>query len=400
MQHELWNIVIAGGGLAGLTAAAALGAAGEKPYLLAPYSEHHDGRTTAVFPASQRLLANIGVWPHLAGHSAAITTIRLIDDMGGLLKAPEVVFRAEEIGLDALAYNVENGRLATALRARLASMGIESVPVPLQHVTPARDGLRVALADGRALETRLLIGADGRTSPCRTAAGITARAWSYEQTAIVCNLVHSRSHRDTSVELHRPAGPLTTVPLAPGASSLVWVERPEVARRLLALPEAGFNAALEAHLHGMLGAIRSSGSRAAFPLSGLSAAAYGRARIALIGEAAHAFPPIGAQGLNLTLRDVATLTELVTGVSDPGADSVLARYDAARRADALSRTFAVDLLNRSLISGLMPLTLARGAGLVMIERVPALKRALMEQGLAPADLPRLMRTQPEPTAEA
>ena len=260
------------------------------------------------------------------------------------------------------------------------------------------------MAGGEQIEARLLVGADGRGSPSRLAAGISARTWDYPQTALACTFEHRRAHGGLSIEFHRPGGPLTTVPLVSlqGAnrSSLVWVEAPGETKRLAALDDPSFAKSLREALHGVLGAIGAVSARATFPLMGLRAEPMARRRTVLVGEAAHVIPPIGAQGLNLGLRDVAALHEVLVRAAgdDPGGPEVLRAYASVRRMDVWSRATAVDLLNRSLLSEQLPVQALRGFGLHLLSGVPPLRRALMRQGLAmDGDLPRLMRPKP-PTA--
>ena len=241
-----------------------------------------------------------------------------------------------------------------------------------------------------------MIGADGRRSLCRAAAGIEIDGSSYPQVALTFNLSHARSHNHISTEFHTEAGPFTLVPLPGQRSSLVCVVDDEDAERIAALDDAALAEEIESRSHSILGKIRVEPGRGAFPLAVQTARVFALNRIALIGEAAHAIPPIGAQGLNLGLRDAATIGELAVEVfrsgGDPGAADVLARYDAARRTDIKSRTFAVDLLNRTLLSDFLPVQGARGLGLVLIDRIGPLRRAVLREGVAPsASQPRLMR---------
>jgi len=257
------------------------------------------------------------------------------------------------------------------------------------------DKVDVRLADGTSLSVGLVVGADGRNSLCRKAAGIEARTWSYEQSALTCTFSHQRPHNGVSTEFHRPAGPLTIVPAPGRTSSLVWVERPAVARRLADLDEAAFRSALEGRLQGLLGPIGEISARGVFPLSGLTADVAGANRVALVGEAAHVIPPIGAQGLNLGFRDAAMLADCVGDALQAGGDvggpETLSAYARARRTDVASRAWSIDLLNRSLISGLLPVQLMRGLGLHALKAIKPLRRLAIREGLAPSFVtPRLM----------
>jgi 2-octaprenyl-6-methoxyphenol hydroxylase len=254
----------------------------------------------------------------------------------------------------------------------------------------------VAIRSGECITARLVIGADGRRSLCRTAAGIESDRRAYPQTALTFNLAHARPHEGISTEFHTESGPFTLVPLPGNRSSLVCVVEHADAERLAALDDAALNAEVERRAHSILGAIAVETGRGRFPLAVETVRCFGQNRIALIGEAAHLLPPIGAQGLNLGLRDAATIAEAVVETrrdgGDVGAPAVLARYDALRRADVKSRTVAVDLLNRSLLSDFIPVQGARGLGLYLIDRIAPLRRAVLREGVAPAaSQPRLMR---------
>lgn len=402
IEAERYDAVVIGAGPAGLTAALALASVGARVACAGPLSPRSGGsrpdrRTTALMMASVRLLDRLGVWPACAGEAAALERLRIIDDTGRLLRAPDMTFEAGELALPAFGYNIANDALVAALRATAASQpGLTLFDVArVEAVEPDTEAATVRLSDGRSLAARLVVGADGKGSLARAAAGIGTVEWSYDQAAIACTFDHRLAHDHTCNELHRAAGPLTTVPLPGRRSSLVWVETRAEAARLMALEEDAFAAALHERLYGLLGDIGGVGPRAAFPLSGLTATGMARNRVALVGEAAHVLPPIGAQGLNLGFRDAAALAECMAEAlaagGDPGGPAAMAAYDRARRGDVLSRTLAVDALNRSLVSGLLPLQAARGLGLHLVQAVPPLRRFLMRQGVAPSGLPPLMR---------
>ncbi len=231
-----------------------------------------------------------------------------------------------------------------------------------------------------------MAGADGRRSVCRQGAGIGVSTWDYPQSALVCSFAHERPHKRISTEFHRPAGPCTTVPLPGNASSLVWVEAHAEAQRLAGLDEGAFRDTLEVAAAGTSRRRSARSARArSFRSSGLTAEAFARNRVALVGEAAHVIPPIGAQGLNLGLRDGAALADCVADAlregRDPGGAETLAAYNRARRIDVSSRIFAIDVLNRSLISGLLPVHLARGLGLHALRAIGPLRRAVVREGL-------------------
>jgi 2-octaprenyl-6-methoxyphenol hydroxylase len=270
------------------------------------------------------------------------------------------------------------------------------IDASVAQVTTTADAVTLQLGDGRTLTARLVVGADGRQSLCRQAAGIAARTWTYEQSAVACTFAHQRPHAGISTEFHRPAGPFTSVPSPGRSSSLVWVERPDVAEDLARLDADAFRGALEERLHGLLGCVGEIGPRAVFPLSGLAAEAAGRNRVALVGEAVHVIPPIGAQGLNLGLRDAACIADCVGDAlaagGDIGAPGVLEAYGRMRRTDVASRIWTIDLLNRSLLASAPPIQALRGIGLHILKNVGPLRRLAIREGLSPSFIsPRLMQ---------
>ena len=388
------EVAVIGGGPAGLVAAIALATAGIDTLLIAPPAEP-DHRTTALLAGSVTALETLGVWPACVPHAAPLRKIRLIDATQRLIRAPEVLFTASEIGLDAFGYNIENRHLITALEARAVELQLARFTGAAVLIAPDAAGVSIKHTDGEA-RVRLVIGADGRRSLCRAAAGIETTQRAYPQTALTLNLAHTRPHLDTSSEFHTESGPFTLVPLPGRRSSLVCVLDPAHAAQLAAMGDVGLSVEIERRAHSLLGAMSVEPGRGIFPLAIETAASFARERIALVGEAAHVVPPIGAQGLNLGLRDGATIAELTAEARrqniDIGAPEVLARYDTQRRADVTSRSIAVDLLNRSLLTDFLPAQGARGLSLYLVDRIGPLRRALMREGVAPAAAqPRLMR---------
>ncbi|NWG24596.1 MAG: UbiH/UbiF family hydroxylase [Pseudorhodoplanes sp.] len=386
---------VIGAGPAGLTAAIALASAGIETALIAPKAPA-DHRTTALMMGSVAALETLGVWAHCAAQAAPLRSLRIVDDTGRLLRAPETCFESSEIGLPAFGYNVENRHLVAALEARAADLpGLRRIEQEVLGVETA-DRATATLKDGARVSARLVVGADGHRSTCRAAAGIGIRSLRYNQHALTFNLRHARPHRDISTEFQTASGPFTVVPLPGDRSSIVCVADPATAGRLAAAVDEMLAREAERRMHSILGKVTLEPGRGHFPLSGETAQLFAARRIALVGEAAHRFPPIGAQGLNLGLRDAATVAELAADAhrsgSDIGHEGLLSRYDRMRRLDVESRSLAVDLLNRTLLSDFLPVQGARGLGLFLLNRVGPLRRLVMREGIAPmVAQPRLMR---------
>jgi 2-octaprenyl-6-methoxyphenol hydroxylase len=386
---------VIGGGPAGLMSAIALAAAGVETILVSPPAKP-DHRTTALLASSVKALETLDVWPACAANAAPLRKIRIVDDTSRLMRAPEVLFAAAEIGLEAFGHNIENRHLMAALEARASALkALSRVSRAALTIESDDSGVTIALADGE-VRVRLAIGADGQNSLVRASAGIGTQRRAYAQSALTLNLSHARPHHDTSTEFHTAVGPFTLVPLPGCRSSLVCVKDPAGTEKLAAMNDLDLSLEIERRTHSLHGKVSVEPGRGVFALAVETADSFARERIALVGEAAHVVPPIGAQGLNLGLRDGAMIAETAADARRQGCDigsaAVLARYDAQRRADVASRTLAVDLLNRSLLTDFIPAQGARGLSLYLVDRIGPLRRALMREGVAPAAAqPRLMR---------
>jgi 2-octaprenyl-6-methoxyphenol hydroxylase len=381
---------ILGGGPVGWLAALALAAAVPSAAIRIVTGRRapaEDGRAAAIIGRSMDILAELGLEAAFRAVGAPLAAIRLIDATGRLLRAPTTTFRASDVGEADFGVSLSTARivglLAEAARAR---GGIEVIAHDATAVERRDDGgFTLVLDDGRALAAPFLVAADGQRSLAREAAGIPARAWSYPQTALTFAVTHTRDHEDVSNEFHTPDGPFTLVPNGPLQSTVVWMTTPARAEQLLALPDEAFAREAERTCRSIAGKLTPRGARGAYPMRGLLAERFAAPGLALVGETGHAFPPIGAQGLNLGFRDAATLAEALGKAmargEDIGAPDVLSGWDRGRKRDAGLRTAGVDLFNRSLLAGLLPVDALRGAGLMALGAVPPLRRMAMRIGM-------------------
>jgi 2-octaprenyl-6-methoxyphenol hydroxylase len=396
------DVLVAGAGAAGLSAAIALNRAGLTVACVGQIERRPNGRTVALFESSLRFYKALGLWPRFRDEAAPLAKITMLDATKARFRSPSVTFAASEIGLSAFGANIENHVLVEGLAAVAAdSPGLTLVEGLLSDVAFDADAVEARLADGGRIRARLAVAADGRRSLARTKAGIGARSWTYPQVALTVLLAHARPHRNISTEFHTRAGPCTLVPLRgrpgkPHRSSLVWLMSAEDAERRRALAPDALAGQVAAQVDHLLGPMELDGPCGFFPMAGMSVASLYGHRLALIGEAAHVFPPLAAQGLNLSLRDSAALVEALEDARaaglDIGSTAALKPYGAARRRDISLRTNGVDILNRSLLTAFMPVDMMRGAGLFAFSMIGPLRRALMREGVLPhGALPRLMQ---------
>jgi 2-octaprenyl-6-methoxyphenol hydroxylase len=382
-EHDPFEIAVVGGGATGFAAALTAAVAGFRTVLFAPPASFPPGRTAALLHGSVDLLSDLDVWPALARHAGPLRAIRIVDATRRLIRAPETTFYASEIGLAAFGFNVPNGDLVEALRRHAQAFeGLAVVEAAVQGAEHA-DGRVLLRTAAETYQARLVVAADGARSLTREAAGIALSRWTYRQTALVATLRIEAPHAGVSTEFHTENGPFTLVPLPGDRVSLVWVDRPDRAESAAALGDAALARRVEERARSVHGAMTLDSAPALFPLKAALADRFAGRRTVLVGEAAHVFPPIGAQGLNLGFRDVAALRRVLARFrGDPGAPQALQAYHSARQADVRSRTLAVDLLNRSLLTDFLPVQAARGLGLALASSVPLLRRALIRQGLA------------------
>jgi 2-octaprenyl-6-methoxyphenol hydroxylase len=409
MAHNNVDVLIAGGGFAGLTLAIALRqglgpsfsvtvadpALGKSQDLGKRFAD--DERASAIVAAVRRLFGTLGVWEAVADQAQPILDMVVTDSrLGDAVRPVFLTFAGEIEPGEPFAHMIENRHLVDALAEKAKAEGVTLRPAAIGNFT--YDGERVVaeLNDGAALHARLLVAADGARSTIRTAAGIAAHGWNYGQSAIVINVAHERDHQGRAEEHFLPAGPFAILPLTGRRSSIVWTETAREAERIVALPDADFHAELEQRFKLQLGEIGVIGARRVHPLGFFVARSFTAERIALIGDAAHVIHPIAGQGLNMGLKDVAALAEVIVDAArlglDPGAADVLERYQRWRRFDTMAMGLATDGLNRLFSNRSDALRLARDVGLGLVDRLPGLKRLFIREaaGLV-GEVPKLLR---------
>lgn len=380
------DVAVIGAGPAGLTTAIAAAQAGASVVLVGPAAAPRPSRTVALMDRSLAFLDQIGVWRDCAAAAAPLRRLTLVDATDNLFRAPPVTFAAAEIGLARFGENLPLDALSVGLERHAAGLAnLTRRAEPASEILLSEASATVRLATGGDIRAAAIVGADGAESPVRQVAGIATRAWSYPQVALVCILAHRAAHDDTSTEFHTREGPLTLVPMPGNSSAVVWVMAPWRARRLRQVEDTALAAALQHATHGLLGAFSVTGTRGFIPMRGMSAERVGKGRVLLVGEAAHVFPPIGAQGLNLGFADARAAADMVAAAaranSEAGWHGIGARYHAARADDIAARTSAIDLLNRTLLNDLLPADFLRGLGLAALAHVGPLRRLVMRKGV-------------------
>ena len=382
-ETERFDVALVGGGPTGLTAALLLAGNGYRTALIAPDSPD-DGRSVAILQSSLDILATIGVDDEISESGSPLAVMRLVDDTGRLFRAPEIAFRAAEIGLDAFGYSIHTARLVALLSERADHEDNLTVfRTGAQAISPQVDNVLIETDDDRMIEAALVVGADGKRSRCRDAAGLKLRSWQYEQTALVTTFSHSLPHDSVSTEFHTRAGPFTVVPVGEKRCGLVWVDRPAVIDSVKDAEPDVLAREIERRSHHILGRVTVEAPAKTVPMTGGYLSEPAARRTILVGEAAHYFPPIGAQGLNLGFRDCAALAGSIGMANpDPGSAESLARYVRARRLDVASRTWGVDLMNRSLLADFLPVQMARAATLGLADSITPLRGLMMRVGMA------------------
>jgi 2-octaprenyl-6-methoxyphenol hydroxylase len=416
MPRSDLDVLIAGGGFAGLTLAIALRQALGDRFAIAVADPGlgravaaDDERASAIVASVRRLFETLGVWQRVASDAQPILDMAVTDSrLGDAIRPTFLTFAGEVEPGEPFAHMIENKILVEALTAKAGELGIElrSAAVTDFSLTTAGDDnapadrhcIDMRLSDANALSARLLVAADGARSTIRSKAGIATHGWGYGQSAIVVNVAHTRDHQGRAEEHFLPAGPFAILPLKGNRASIVWTETTAEAERIMVLPDAEFDAELERRFKLHLGEIKVIGKRRVHPLGFFVARAFIAERIALVGDAAHLIHPIAGQGLNMGLKDVAALAEVIVDAArlglDPGALDVLERYQRWRRFDTMAMGVATDGLNRLFSNRSDVLRLVRDVGLGLVDRMPALKRLFIREaaGLV-GEVPKLLRGQ-------
>ncbi|TRW97717.1 UbiH/UbiF family hydroxylase [Paracoccus sp. M683] len=390
--HDV-DILISGGGPAGLIAAAGFGAAGRRVLCVdptPPVTEEAgagaDLRSTAFLGPSADFLNRIGLWPMLAPHAAPLAVMRIVD-AGGAQPVARLVrdFDASDLGDGPFGWNLPNWLIRREVMARLAALpNVEfRAGIGTAGLIARDDAAFVRLSDGQQIRARLVVAADGRASPVRHALGIGVRTFRYGQKALAFAVTHELPHENVSTEVHRSGGPFTLVPLpdreGQPCSAVVWMDRSAEIARLAALPPADFRHALNDRSAGILGHLTPVTRLTTWPIISQIADRFSGPRTALVAEAAHVVPPIGAQGLNMSLADLSALIDL--SADDPGNRDALTAYDRARRPEAMTRLLGIDALNRASMAEARPLRDLRAAGLGVLHGMAPLRRLLMRKGM-------------------
>jgi 2-octaprenyl-6-methoxyphenol hydroxylase len=404
-QDERVDCCIVGGGMTGLTLAAALGSVGLTVVLVdradpaSMANAAFDGRTTAIAHGSKAALDGIGAWAGMAEGAEPILDIRVSDGNSPLF----LHFDHTAVGDAPMGFIAENQVIRQALTDRLATLETVSIRAPVSvDGYEAGDGqVTVKLADGGAVRASLLVAADGARSPLREQAGIRCTQWSYKQSAIICNMFHERPHRGVAHERFLPTGPFAVLPLTDDGqgrhrSSIVWTEKTELTSGYMALDDDAFTAQLAARFGPYYGEVSVAGPRAAYPLQLQHADRYIAPRMAFVGDAAHVIHPIAGQGWNLGLRDVAALAEVMVDARrlglDVGSQDVLARFQRWRRFDNVLLAGMTDALTRLFSNDIAPIRAVRDLGLGAVNTVPPLKRLFIRHAMGTVgQLPRLVK---------
>lgn len=393
-KHQRADVIISGGGIAGLTLAALLGGKDLDVHLIEPHPPATlkdtpvTGRTVALMQSSLQVLKAAGMESFCDQHGTKMEVMRIIDDSMTGQKTIKSEFDSFDIGLPYFSMNLPNGLLRAALYEKINTLKTVTTHNSALKNFTNNGKICGVLEDGTIINAPLIVGADGRKSTVREIAGITATKKDYGQSAITCVINHSCSHNNTSTEFHRSGGPFALVPMQGNQSSVVWVERTAKAEEFMKLPKSAFEQAIQERTNNILGAITLETSPECWPLCTIKANRMTAPHVALIAEAAHVMSPITAQGLNLSLRDVASLAETIVDAvrlgQNHGSKETLRQYESRRSLDVRTRVFGVNGMNQIVSTNSDALKDIRRAGLKIIDKNSLLKSIAMHHGLAPS----------------
>ncbi len=392
--------LIIGGGIGGLALGCFLGKAGLNTTIIEPRElplhekEEFFGRTAALMGASVNILKSLELWENLEHRTASLNAMRIIDDSNPEIDPVVIDFPASDIGKDSFGHNIPNFMLHVALAQKISQFSNVKIinGVKLKNFATNENSITAKLDNDEQIEAKIIIGADGKYSKTRDLANVKYSETDYKQSAITCLFEHSLAHKNISTEHHRSGGPFTTVPMPDKNnkhfSSLVWVEKTEDSHKYITLENSAFEKVIQDRSLNALGTIKLASAPENWPLKAVIAKEFTAQRVALIAEAAHAMSPIGAQGLNLSLRDVATIAEVIIDAArlgqDIGSELVLAQYAKRRRLDINTRFTGVDNYNRIVSNNISLLRGLRRAGLKTMDSIPALKLLMMKGSLSPS----------------
>jgi 2-octaprenyl-6-methoxyphenol hydroxylase len=394
------DVLVVGGGLAGGVMAIALALGGldvvvvdrEDPKVA--IKDAFDGRASAIALASQKVFHALGLWEAMKERSAPILEIRVTDGESPFF----LHYDYQDTGDEPLGYMVENQINRKAIFKRIGELDniLYLAPASVAEIERGPEGVSAVLSDGRKVSASLVVGADGRRSQMREAAGIRLTTLPYHQTGIVCTVAHEHPHDFIAHEHFLAAGPFAILPLMDNRSSIVWTERDDLVDSIMALDDAGFHEELSRRFGDFLGKTKVVGPRFSYPFTLQYAESATAERLALVADAYHGMHPVAGQGLNMGLRDVAALAEVVVEAHDLGMDigssGVLERYQRWRRFDNALMLGLTDMLVRLFSNDVLPLRLARDVGMAVVDKIPPLKKVFMRHAMGlVGDLPRLMR---------
>ncbi len=382
MNNNIPRICVIGGGLTGITTAYALSQRNLAVTLIAPKQTKPDARTTALLAHTVTLFQEYGIWDELSSKAFPLKVMRIVDGTKRLIRSQQADFNSSEIDLEAFGYNIKNQDALDHIKQKIVAQdNIEVIEGFVSQIEHTASGYVIELTDNDTKNCDIIVGADGRNSIVSKFMEQTPKHWDYPQSALVVDFEHTVSNQYVSTEFHRENGPFTIVPHSLNKAGLVWMENPDKVARLKDLSKTDLALEIEKNMQSFLGKITIVSEAQSFPISGMVAQAFGDEKHILLGEAAHVFPPIGAQGFNLGMRDLEAFIKLID--ENPRANDIGKQYHRIRSNDINTRTMGADILNRSLLSSFIPVQLLRAAGLFALSNIAPLRKLVMKFGIAP-----------------